>query len=160
MRLRTYLPKTLFGRMLSIILVPMILVQVITVFVFYERHWDTVTRYMASSLASEISLLVDEIGATPDNSSLQEGFQKAGHYFNFKLTYEPQAILEKTPTLHSPSFAEQVFTASLQARLDYPWTIDLISHDDFIFVDVQLGDGVLNIAAGRKRLFSSTSWTF
>ena len=160
MRLRTYLPKTLFGRMLSIILVPMILVQVITVFVFYERHWDTVTRYMASSLASEISLLVDEIGATPDNNSLQEGFQKAGHYFNFKLTYEPQAILEKTPTLHSPSFAEQVFTASLQARLDYPWTIDLISHDDFIFVDVQLGDGVLNIAAGRKRLFSSTSWTF
>ena len=160
MRLRTYLPKTLFGRMLSIILVPMILVQVITVFVFYERHWDAVTRYMASSLASEISLLVDEIGATPDEASLQNGFKKAGHYFNFKLTYEPQAILQKSPALHSPSFAEQVFTASLQARLDYPWTIDLISHDEFIFVDVQLGDGVLNIAAGRKRLFSSTSWTF
>ena len=30
MQLRDYLPKTLFGRMLSIILVPMILVQVIT----------------------------------------------------------------------------------------------------------------------------------
>ena len=42
MQLRDYLPKTLFGRMLSIILVPMILVQVITVFIFYERHWDTV----------------------------------------------------------------------------------------------------------------------
>ena len=40
MKLSNYLPKTLFGRMLSIILVPMILVQVITVFIFYERHWD------------------------------------------------------------------------------------------------------------------------
>ena len=49
MQLRDYLPKTLFGRMLSIILVPMILVQVITIFIFYERHWDTVTRHMASS---------------------------------------------------------------------------------------------------------------
>ena len=33
MQLRDYLPKTLFGRMLSIILIPMILVQVITVFI-------------------------------------------------------------------------------------------------------------------------------
>ena len=36
MQLRDYLPKTLFGRMLSIILIPMILVQVITIFIFYS----------------------------------------------------------------------------------------------------------------------------
>ena len=160
MRLRTYLPKTLFGRMLSIILVPMILVQVITVFVFYERHWDTVTRYMASSLASEIALLVDDIGATPDEASLQRGSKKARHYFNFNVTYEPQAILEKTPLLHSPSFAEDVFSRSLESRLTYPWTLDVVSHEDLIYVDIQLGDGVLHVAAGKKRLFSSTSWTF
>ena len=160
MRLRTYLPKTLFGRMLSIILVPMILVQVITVFVFYERHWNTVTRYMASSLASEISLLVDEIGAVPDNSSIERGAQKAQQYFNFNITFEPQAILEQTPRLHSPSFAEDIFIKSLETRLAYPWSIDVMSHSDWIYVDVQLGDGVLHIAAGRKRLFSSTSWTF
>lgn len=160
MRLRTYLPKTLFGRMIAIILVPMILVQVITVFVFYERHWNTVTRYMASSLASEISLLVDEIGAVPDNASIERGSKKARHYFLFDVTFEPQAILTQTPTLHSPSFAEDIFTKSLERRLKYPWALDVLSHDDWIYVDVQLGDGVLHIAAGKKRLFSSTSWTF
>ena len=160
MQLRTYLPKTLFGRMLAIILVPMILVQVITVFVFYERHWDTVTRYMASSLASEISLLVDEIGATPDNESLQINSKKANHYFRFNLTYEPQAILEKPLLLHSPSYAEDILSRSLESRLTYPWNLDVISHEDWIYIDVQLGDGVLHIAAGKKRLFSSTSWTF
>ena len=66
MQLRDYLPKTLFGRMLSIILVPMILVQVITIFIFYERHWDTVTRHMASQLAAEIELLADRLGSNPD----------------------------------------------------------------------------------------------
>lgn len=160
MRLRTYLPKTLFGRMLAIILVPMILVQVITVFVFYERHWNTVTRYMASSLASEISLLVDEIGAVPDNASIAIGAKKARHYFLFDVTYEPQAILTQTPTLHSPSFAEDIFTKSLENRLNYPWSLDVLRDDDWIYVDVQLGDGVLHVAAGKKRLFSSTSWTF
>ena len=160
MRLRTYLPKTLFGRMLAIILVPMILVQVITVFIFYERHWDTVTRYMASSLASEISLLVDEIGAIPDNSSLERGTKKAKQYFNFTITFEPEAILTQPPQLHSPSYAESIFRKSLEARLTYPWALDVISHDDWIFVDVQIGDGILHVAAGKKRLFSSTSWTF
>ena len=160
MQLRSYLPKTLFGRMLSIILVPMILVQVITVFVFYERHWDTVTRYMASSLASEISLLVDDIGATPDNRTLEAQSKKARRYFNFQLTYEPQAILRKSPALHSPSYAEDVFIKALEPRLNYPWSLDVLSHEDLIFIDVQLGDGVLQIAAGKKRLFSSTSWTF
>lgn len=160
MRLRTYLPKTLFGRMLSIILVPMILVQVITVFVFYERHWDTVTRYMANSLASEIQLLIDEIGATPDEASLKAGLNKGATYFNFNLNYEPQAILQIPPAVHSPSFAEDSLTKALNARINYPWYADVLSDEDLIFIYVQLGDGVLKIAAGRKRLFSSTSWTF
>ena len=37
MQLRDYLPKTLFGRMLSIILIPMILVQVITIFILRQK---------------------------------------------------------------------------------------------------------------------------
>ena len=66
MQLRNVLPKTLFGRMLSIILVPMILVQIITVFIFYDRHWDTVTRHMANNLGAEISILVDQLGNAPN----------------------------------------------------------------------------------------------
>ena len=160
MKIRNYLPRSLFGRMLAIILVPMLLVQVITVFVFYERHWDTVTRYMASSLASEISLLVDELGATPDDERLNELIEKGRGYFNFKLSYERGAILEKQPQLHQPSYAEDIFARSLETRLSFPWEADLVSDSDLIFINIQLGDGVLTIAAGRKRLFSSTSWTF
>ena len=66
MQLRAYMPKTLFGRMLGIILVPMILVQIVTVFIFYERHWDSVTRQMASSLAGEIDYVIRQIGRQPD----------------------------------------------------------------------------------------------
>ena len=70
MQLRDYMPKTLFGRMLGIILVPMILVQIVTVFIFYERHWDSVTRQMANSLAGEIQLLVTQAGASFNTAEL------------------------------------------------------------------------------------------
>ncbi|MGB2166885.1 MAG: hypothetical protein ACPH3M_06605 [Candidatus Puniceispirillales bacterium] len=52
-------PKTLFARMLVIILVPLILVQIITVLVFYGRHWDNITRYMATNLAADIATIVN-----------------------------------------------------------------------------------------------------
>ena len=49
MRLRDITPKSLFGRMLAIILVPIILVQIISVSIFYERHWDWVSRHMSKN---------------------------------------------------------------------------------------------------------------
>ena len=82
MQMRDYLPKTLFGRMLAIILLPMILVQVITVFIFYERHWDTVTRHMAQNLASEIALVIHDLGSAPSMATIDDVTKTGWHYFN------------------------------------------------------------------------------
>ena len=65
MRLRNITPKSLFGRMLSIILVPIILVQIISVFIFYERHWDSVSRHMSKNLANDIGLLIESFFIFP-----------------------------------------------------------------------------------------------
>ena len=88
MQLREFLPKTLFGRMLSIILMPMIFVQVITVFIFYERHWDTVTRHMAQNLAGEMALLVSDIGTIQVKPVSRLLPKKAGNILAFRLTFK------------------------------------------------------------------------
>ena len=83
MRLRNITPKSLFGRMLSIILVPIILVQIISVFIFYERHWDSVSRHMSNNLANDIGLLLDELGPNPSKDARSLSAAKARQYFNF-----------------------------------------------------------------------------
>ena len=161
MQLRDYMPKTLFGRMLAIILVPMIIVQIVTIFIFYERHWDSVTRHMASGLGSEIDYIVDQTGALPDTERLEQTKQLAARYFNFKLRFLPDAILEPyNNNQRNVSYSELAFANVLASRLAYPWTIDLETIPDFIQIQVQLGNGVMLITADRKRLISSTSWTF
>jgi len=85
MQLRNYMPKTLFARMLAIILVPMLLVQCITVLIFYERHWDSVTRHMAYSLSGEISYIVSQAGSTPTMEDLPALQMLAGRYFGFSV---------------------------------------------------------------------------
>ena len=95
MQLRSYMPKTLFGRMLVIILVPMFLVQIVTVFIFYERHWDSVTRQMASSLAGEIDHVVRQTGRQPDDRQLDLVRTSAQRDFGFAVIFSNGAILDQ-----------------------------------------------------------------
>ena len=160
MQLRDYLPKTLFGRMLSIILVPMILVQVITIFIFYERHWDTVTRHMASQLAAEIELLADRLGSNPDKATIDLIQTTGWQYFSFPVQHNPDGVFPGPNEGQPDSYAETMLRLELSRRLSQDWHVDLVSDPNLIFVDLKLDKGVIRIYASRTRIFSSTSWTF
>ena len=160
MQLREFLPKTLFGRMLSIILVPMIFVQVITVFIFYERHWDTVTRHMAQNLAGEMALLVSDIGTNPDPDSITAITEKGWQYFSFPIDFQAGAVLPATSIAPPETYAETMLRRELKRQIKLPWILDISTDPNLIFIALQMENGVLRIYAGRKRIFSSTSWTF
>ena len=160
MQLREFLPKTLFGRMLSIILVPMIIVQVITVFIFYERHWDTVTRHMAANLASEIAFLIDGLGTAPDTKQIDPIIVKGWQFFNFPVSFEPAASLNQTNKARPKTYPEEMLQRELNKRISQAWQVDVDTDPNLIFIDIQFDTGLLRIYASRKRIFSSTSWTF
>ena len=146
--------------MISIILVPMILVQVITIFIFYERHWDTVTRHMASQLASDIGLLTDRLGDNPNADTIDEVMRTGWQYFSFPAKYTAGREWTAPAPLVSQSYAEQTLRHELGLRIKQDWVVDLASDPNLIFVDIRLSSGVFRIYAGRKRIFSSTGWTF
>ena len=160
MQLRDYLPKTLYGRMLSIILLPMILVQVITVFIFYERHWDTVTRHMAQNLAGEMALVIDQAGTAPECCRCQGHYRNWVGLFQLSGEFRQRRILGTPMNVTNPSYAETMLRREIGRRISHPWQVNTASDPNLIFVDVQLETGVLRIYASRKRIFSSTSWTF
>ena len=159
MQLRTYMPKSLFGRMLAIIMVPMLLVQLVTVFIFYERHWDSVTRHMGGALGGEIALLVARAGAQPTPEEMDALNSYAATYFGFAVQFRPDEILAASDKV-ALNYAEETLFSELDNRLSFPWAADLRSDNDWISVDVQLANGVMRLYIGRKRLFSSTSWSF
>jgi two-component system osmolarity sensor histidine kinase EnvZ len=160
MQFRNYLPKTLFGRMLSIIMIPMILVQLLTIFIFYERHWDTVTRHMASQLAADISLLTDRLGSAPDKATVEVIQATGWQYFTFPIQHYPDADFVGQNSAPPASFAEQMLRRELGKRVQQPWYLDIDSDPNLIYIDLQLDQGILRIFASRKRIFSSTGWTF
>ena len=61
MNIRRILPKTFFGRTLTIIVVPMLILQTVLTYFFYERHWEDVGRRLVLALGGQIAFIVSEI---------------------------------------------------------------------------------------------------
>ena len=63
--LRRFLPRSLLGRSLLILGLPIIVVQLISLWFFYDRHVQNVSRRMAQNLAYNIQLTVNHMRYFP-----------------------------------------------------------------------------------------------
>ncbi|MDT9136243.1 hypothetical protein RSW15_24220, partial [Escherichia coli] len=52
---KKWLPTTLFGRSLLIIILPVAIMQVVVTWVFFDAHWEAVTSRLSDSLAGDIA---------------------------------------------------------------------------------------------------------
>src|SRR5438105_12963481 len=59
--LKRLLPRTMFGRSLLIVVVPLILLQAIATWVFYDRHWSAISWRLAAGVAGDIGPLIDAL---------------------------------------------------------------------------------------------------
>ena len=157
MRLRDITPKSLFGRMLAIILVPIILVQIISVIIFYERHWDWVSRHMSKNLAKDVGLLIDELGNKPSKDQRALSAIRARQYFDIIFYWLEGGILQPNQIIE-PQFKN--FRNSLQARIKEPFYLSTLENSRQFYVDIQLGNGIVRMHIDDKRLFVPTALTF
>ena len=56
--IKRILPSSLFGHSVLIIVTPLILLQVISTWVFYDRHYETVTKRLTQGLAGDIAAVI------------------------------------------------------------------------------------------------------
>ena len=157
MRLRDITPKSLFGRMLAIILAPIILVQIISVTIFYERHWDWVSRHMSKNLAKDVGLLIDELGNEPSKDQRALSAIRARQYFDIIFYWLDGGILQPNQIIE-PEFKN--FRNSLQARIKEPFYLSTLENSRQFYVDIQLGNGIVRMHIDNKRLFVPTALTF
>ena len=72
MRLRDIMPKSLFGRSLFIVGLPLIFLQIFLGYFFFERHWDDVGRRLVLAVAGEIALISDKIILAEENHIIEK----------------------------------------------------------------------------------------
>ena len=157
--LKPYLPNSLLGRSVLIIVTPLILLQVISATVFFENHWNKVGRRLALGVAGEIALVIEGMRRTPDIDAHAALFEQARVSLQLDVTYKPGGVLPDTHKLGETILVRQL-TGAMDEAVNKPHRIDAGSSDRFVDIGVQMADGVLSITVPRKRLFSTTTYVF
>ncbi len=162
--IKRILPRSLFGRLVLIILSPLILLQVISTWVFYDRHYETVTRRLTQGLSGDIAAVIQMMIRNPGSVDRLQTFRLAERVMLLKLTFEEGARLEATTRSDTfgifASVLDRQLAKALREIVGRPFLIDTNSLEKRVQIDVQLADGMLRVLVPRKRLFSSTTYIF
>jgi len=158
--LKNLLPHSLLGRSLMIIVTPLILLQVVSAWIFYDRHWETISRRLNSAVAGEIASVIDNRRNFTGPNSESWIFYSAGQNLGLRIGFKPGDILSNLPKTTGASTVERQLGNALREQVRRPFRIDTGSNSREVRVKVQLPDGVMDVAVDRERLFSSTTYIF
>jgi two-component system osmolarity sensor histidine kinase EnvZ len=158
--LKQLLPRTLFGRSLLIIVTPLLLVQIITSYTFYDRHWDVVTRRLTSALAGDIAMIVHSLQQSPSEDDRRQIFLNAFYDMDIRASLKTGETLSKSAGPGILNILDRYLTNALNERVGLPFRIDTHSRERQIIINVQLSGGVLTVSTPRERLFNSSSYIF
>jgi two-component system osmolarity sensor histidine kinase EnvZ len=157
--LKRLLPRTLFGRSLLIIVTPVVLAQLVATWIFYDRHWETVTRRLAFGVAGDIALVIDQLDRFPDATSQSQILEAAARTTDLIITLEPGARL---PPGTGPLTGrlERTLAAALEEQVGRPFAINTRIAHEWYEIRIQRPDGVVRVLSPERRMFSPTTYIF
>ena len=159
-RVNRVLPRSLLGRSLLIIVTPLILLQVVSTWVFYDSHWETVTRRLAGNLAGDVAAVIELMRRSAGPADYPGIFELAATTMRLQMAHEPGAALPDETVAARQDLVDVKLSQALEDIVGRPFRIDTRSLEKVVDIRVQLDDGVLQVLAPRRRLFSSTTYVF
>lgn len=157
--LKNMLPRSLFGRSLLIIVMPLIILQLVSTWIFYDRHWDTITRRLSTAIAGDIGQTLELMQRSTGEDSRDAIFDMAARNFQLQITIREGEVIP--PTDRSGNARIDYFLSrALSGRVQRPFRIDSSDFKERVIVDLQLKDAVMTIVVPGKRLFSTTTYIF
>jgi two-component system, OmpR family, osmolarity sensor histidine kinase EnvZ len=153
--LKRFMPRGLFPRSLIIIVAPMVLLQCVVSYVFFERDLETTTRRMARDVAADIALLIAQEDTYP--SPLREQLRAlAAKQLRYDLSFTPGVHLAPPTRRHRATIdvaldeviAQQIGMRHFQAAA-------LPGRHNFA-ISVEVHDGVLQAVVPRDRVTVSS----
>ena len=151
--LKMYLPKSMFGRSLLILMAPLILVETLSTYVFFDNHWDTVTKALTNTIAGEAATIIALYNSEPDNDSFYKFL--AGTHLKIRTEFIPNTTVQP---LIPDQWQESILDAALKKHIFTPYTFDITTND--IIIQANVEGGVLELITPRKRLYTKSFYLF
>jgi len=160
--LEKVMPRTLMARATLTIIVPVILVQVISTYVFYDNHWDVVSRRMASDLAGDIASVRSFLDTYTETENQVWMIENARQTMALDVTVQSGALLTGSEIMNGASDLTEPLHGALWQTLRRPFTVDLFEYrtDRLVSIRVQMDNGILTVLVPRRRVLNNNTYVF
>ena len=153
--IRNIIPSTLIGRSIIIIFVPIIILVILTSFVFYQTSWNIISKRLAESVVADINVLVKLI----DDNYNEYAETIAEKDFKMKIKFEEKKIMDDIFIQTNRGILSKRLEQSL-LNLDRPFTFDLSNIEKGVLIKIQLNESILVVNVDKDRLYSETAFVF
>ncbi len=149
--LRRLLPRSLLGRSLLILLIPLVVSQAISLGLFYGSHLNIVSRRLSAAVVGEIEQTLLLLDRYRNNGDREWIIATASEQFDLGMQIIPHARLTSTGSTYVLGPMDDDLAQAL-LRIRRPFSVDWRSDPHKVKIQVQLADGLLVVDAPRKRL--------
>ncbi len=157
--LKRYLPRTLFGRSLAIIVTPVVLAQLVAAWIFYDRHWETITSRLSFSVAAETAFIIKRWADAADEAERARILRQAQETMDLVVTFLPGQTLP-TPPRPLRGLLEPAMAKELRSKVDRRFTINTRIAHEWYEIRVELEGGVMQVLSPERRLYTPTTYIF
>ncbi len=154
------LPRSLLGRSLLIILLPLIILQGVAFTIFYGSYLDVTSRRLAFAIAGEVAQAIELMHRFPGSENRDWILYSAWQRLEVPMRFAPDRKIDGKTWVNQPGPMDDDLAAALQDKVRLPFTMDWTSDPRSVEIEVQLPEGLLEVEAPRKRLYSSTLYLF
>ncbi len=152
------LPRSLLGRSLLIISVPLVLVLAVALQIFYGSHLNVVSRRFSAAVAGEIAMTIDLLERFPRQGDWT--IHEAYDAFDMLIRFDPGGALPASDKGSVFGPADDDLAAALRERVGRPFRTDWASDPQWVTIAVQVPEGTLWVQVPRKRLYTGTIYIF
>ena len=149
---KSFLPRSLFGRALTILLVPIVALQLIVGLVFFQRHYLRVTEQITRSVAYGLSYAADRAEAAGNPAAASAAVAALGLPFDLSLDITSSEGFHAGVDRGPLDFTGAMVVDTLRATLRRPLRIDLASDSRAAAIAIRTDAGVLEAVVPRDRL--------
>jgi two-component system osmolarity sensor histidine kinase EnvZ len=160
-RLKSILPSGLLSRTMLIIIAPVLLLQLTTAVVFFDRHWIKMTDRLTFAVAGEMAAIADQIERSEDKTEALAVMQRLmASHLEILISYNAGEVLEQRTTVTKGLGLEENLALALETQIRRPFYVDINFKRKRVHIKIELADGVLEASMPERRLYSSSGYIF
>ena len=153
-----FLPRRLLTRAILILVLPVVLIQSVSGILFYDNHWQNVSRRLALGVAADIktALALYDVFPYPEDREIIISQIKQSAGLDIRFT----DFREKPENIRLKSNNKTAELIPALRSIEYPFTLTDMPEERRLLVTFYLPEYTAEIYLPYKKFFSSTTYVF